>query len=172
MFERFTADARQAVILAQEEARTIGHRHIGTEHLLLALAAEGAGTGSQALHEHGADPDTLRAAVRRLSPARSEPEPVGAGAGPRPGPRRRGLLARLRGTGGGHVPFTKRCKQALEQSLRVALDRKHTSIDSGHVLLGLLRIPESTAGRVLADSGIDAGDLRATAERIVDGSGN
>ena len=40
MFERFTGDARQAVVLAQEWSRKLGHGHIGTEHLLLALLTE------------------------------------------------------------------------------------------------------------------------------------
>jgi hypothetical protein len=37
MFERFTEPARQVVVLAQEEARTLGHHHIGAEHLLLGV---------------------------------------------------------------------------------------------------------------------------------------
>jgi ATP-dependent Clp protease ATP-binding subunit ClpA len=40
VFERFTERARQAVVLAQEEARTLGHDQIGTEHLLLGLLRE------------------------------------------------------------------------------------------------------------------------------------
>jgi ATP-dependent Clp protease ATP-binding subunit ClpC len=37
VFERFTERARQAVVVAQEEARELRHSHIGSEHLLLAL---------------------------------------------------------------------------------------------------------------------------------------
>ena len=37
MFERFTVGAREAISLAQEEARTLHHRSIGTEHILLGL---------------------------------------------------------------------------------------------------------------------------------------
>lgn len=37
MFERFTRDARRAVVLAQEEARYLNHGYIGIEHLLLGL---------------------------------------------------------------------------------------------------------------------------------------
>jgi plasmid stability protein len=38
-FTRFTAAARQAVVRAQEEARALGHDHVGTEHLLLGVLA-------------------------------------------------------------------------------------------------------------------------------------
>ena len=39
-FTRFTAEARQAVVSAQQEARALHHDHVGTDHLLLALGAE------------------------------------------------------------------------------------------------------------------------------------
>ncbi|MFC9419823.1 Clp protease N-terminal domain-containing protein [Bacillus mobilis] len=37
MFERFSADARRTVVLAREEARSLHHDFVGTEHLMLAL---------------------------------------------------------------------------------------------------------------------------------------
>ena len=49
MFERFTEQARRVVVLAQEEARLLGHGYIGTEHILLGLLAEGEGLAAQAL---------------------------------------------------------------------------------------------------------------------------
>src|SRR5690625_4208786 len=76
MFERFTKDARQVVILAQKEARGLRHRRIGTEHLLLGLFAEHDGSGGLALREHGAETDRLTELVRRSSSAPTgQPEP-------------------------------------------------------------------------------------------------
>jgi ATP-dependent Clp protease ATP-binding subunit ClpC len=40
VFERFTDRARRSVVLAQEEARTLNHNYIGTEHILLGLVRE------------------------------------------------------------------------------------------------------------------------------------
>jgi ATP-dependent Clp protease ATP-binding subunit ClpC len=37
MFERFTKEARQVVVLAQDEERLLRHNYIGTEHILLGL---------------------------------------------------------------------------------------------------------------------------------------
>lgn len=173
MFERFTHDARQVVVLAQEEARTAGHGRIGTEHLLLALLAEGGGIGHRALHLHGAEPDPLRAAVRAVSPAPAggEQQAAKAGADAAADRPKRGLLRHLR-SAGRHIPFSKRAKQALKGSLRVALESEDGSIGSGHVLLGVLRVPDSTAGRVLAEAGIDTAPLRATTENLVAQSGS
>ena len=47
MFERFTTEARTAVVRAQTEARSLGHGWIGTEHLLLALLADGDGRAAR-----------------------------------------------------------------------------------------------------------------------------
>ena len=60
MFERFTERARQVVVLAQEEARTLKHNYIGTEHILLGLLREGEGLAAQILTEAGLTLDGLR----------------------------------------------------------------------------------------------------------------
>jgi ATP-dependent Clp protease ATP-binding subunit ClpA len=64
MFERFTADARTVVIHAQQHARRLGHRYIGCEHLLLALAATDAPAGG-VLREHGVTPARVEEEVVR-----------------------------------------------------------------------------------------------------------
>lgn len=54
MFERFTRSAREVVVLTQEEARRLGHRQIGTPHLLLALLSDRTTAGSaEILRAHG-----------------------------------------------------------------------------------------------------------------------
>jgi ATP-dependent Clp protease ATP-binding subunit ClpA len=177
MFERFTDDARDAVKRAQEESRQLGHKHIGTVHLLLALYG-GDGAGGRALREHGLEFDDLRERARRL---------VGSGEDPIDGAalatigidldevRRaveaefgEGALERGR-TGPGHIPFTPQAKKALELSLRSALALKHKHISSGHVLLGLLRATgdDNLALQVLTDAEIDIDELRTTATRLI-----
>ncbi len=53
MFERFTDRARRVVVEAQEEARTLNHSYMGTEHILLGFIREGEGTGAKALDSRG-----------------------------------------------------------------------------------------------------------------------
>jgi ATP-dependent Clp protease ATP-binding subunit ClpA len=65
MFERFTGDARAAVAGAQEHARRLGHRYIGCEHLLLAVASAG-GPAAAALREHGITPQAVETEIVRL----------------------------------------------------------------------------------------------------------
>ena len=65
MFERFTERARQVVVLAQDEARALGHGYIGTEHVLLGLVREGEGVAAQILWAFGADAETVHATVIR-----------------------------------------------------------------------------------------------------------
>ena len=66
MFERFTDRARRVVVLAQEEARTLNHNYIGTEHILLGLIREGEGVAAQVLQKLGADLNRVRQQVIQL----------------------------------------------------------------------------------------------------------
>ena len=49
MFERFTEKAIKVIMLAQEEARRLGHNFVGTEQVLLGLIGEGTGVAAKAL---------------------------------------------------------------------------------------------------------------------------
>src|SRR6478609_3993660 len=103
MFERFTDKARHTVVLAQEEARLLGHGHIGTEHLLLGLLHEGEGVGAIALRRLGIGLEGVREDVE-------------------------GLIGRADDSPPGHIPFTPRAKKVLELSLREALSLGHNYI--------------------------------------------
>src|ERR687894_1455065 len=66
MFERFTERARQVVVLAQGEARTLGHNYIGTEHILLGLVRENEGVAARILLDFDADSEKIRNEVIRM----------------------------------------------------------------------------------------------------------
>src|SRR6266851_4905302 len=80
MFERFTDRARRVVVLAQEEARTLNHNYIGTEHILLGLLREGEGVAAQVLVKLGADLNRVRQQVTQLLHGSPGKEPAAAGA--------------------------------------------------------------------------------------------
>jgi Clp amino terminal domain, pathogenicity island component len=61
----FTPRARRVLDLTRGESLRLGHNYVGTEHLLLALAAEQDGIGGRVLREHGVDVDRARAEVIR-----------------------------------------------------------------------------------------------------------
>ena len=169
MFERFTEDARQVVVRAQEEARRLRSHHIGTEHLLLGLLDQDSPTAA-VLARHGLTRESTVTAIRAFTGAEgldaaalgavgidldavrdSVEAAFGPGALDVPPGRREAK---------GHIPFTPRAKKVLELSLREALALKSKSIADGHIALGLLREGEGLAMKVVHDRGIDAGTLR------------
>src|SRR5271156_5827441 len=91
MFERFTEKAIKVIMLAQEEARRLGHNHVGTEQILLGLIGEGTGIAAK----------TLKAAGLNLKDTRVEVEHV---------------IGRGSGFVAVEMPFTAGCKRALESS--------------------------------------------------------
>ena len=62
----FTARAKRVIELAMDEARSLGHNYVGTEHLLLGLIAEGEGMASQVLMNLGLDLNKVRQEVMNL----------------------------------------------------------------------------------------------------------
>jgi ATP-dependent Clp protease ATP-binding subunit ClpC len=143
MFERFTDRARRVVVLAQEEARLLDHDYIGTEHLLLGLAAEEEGIAARALAELGIDLETVRREVEEV---------VGRGDT----------------TPSGHIPFTRRAKKALESSLREAQGLGHDHIGTEHILLGIVRDYEGAAAEVLAKQAASPEAVRAQVRSLLE----
>ena len=139
MFERFTNRARRVVVLAQEEARRLLHNYIGTEHILLGLLRE----------DEGAAATALAAADVTLDGARLEVETI---------------IGRGQHEPSGHIPFTPRAKKVLELSLREAVRLGHDYIDTGHILLGLIREGDGVAVQVMVNLGADPKQIR---QRVV-----
>ncbi|WP_104176220.1 ATP-dependent Clp protease ATP-binding subunit, partial [Arthrobacter sp. Y81] len=144
MFERFTDRARRAVVLAQEEARTLNHNYIGTEHILLGLIHEGEGVAAKALEALGISLDGVREQVQEiLGPGQPSPS--------------------------GHIPFTPRAKKVLELALREALQLGHNYIGTEHILLGLIREGEGVAAQVLVKLGADLNRVRQEVVQLLSG---
>lgn len=129
MFERFTDRARRVVVYAQDEAKTLEHNYIGTEHLLLGLLREEEGIAAQALASFSVTVEAVREHVVRET-------------------------SRGNGASVGHIPFTPRAKKALELALREALQLGHNYIGTEHLLLGVLREQEGLAVQTLASLGV------------------
>lgn len=132
-FERFTRKAIQAIFLAQNETRRLGHEYVGTEQLLLGLINEGSGIAAQALTSSGVNFDTTKTRIEQY---------IGHG---------KGTPA--------DIPFTPRAKRALELALERARQLGHNYIGTEHLLLGILREHEGMAVRVLEDQGVNLQSL-------------
>jgi len=135
VFERFTERARQVVVLAQDETRTLKHNYIGTEHLLLGLLREEEGLAARVLASLEVTLEEVRRRVEEL---------VGVG----------------EEVTTGQIPFTPRAKKVLELALREALSIGHNYIGTEHILLGLVRENDGVAAAILLDLGLDAERVR------------
>ena len=167
MFERFSHEARQAVVLAGEEAARFHHGWVGTEHLLLGVLCSGgaparlladfgvdaAGVRDEVIRivgrgEDDIDPDALATLGIDLDAVRERVENAfGPGALNRRRGCRRGLLSP-------HIPFTPRAKKALELTLREGIALGDRELRGEHLILGLLREGDGVAARMLFASGV------------------
>jgi ATP-dependent Clp protease ATP-binding subunit ClpC len=142
MFERFTEKAIKVIMLAQEEARRLGHNFVGTEQILLGLIGEGTGIAAKVLKSMGVNLKEARVEVEKI---------IGRGSG---------FVAV-------EIPFTPRAKRVLELSLEEARQLGHNYIGTEHLLLGLLREGEGVAARVLENLGADPSNIRTQVIRMV-----
>ena len=145
MFERFTERARNVVVLAQDEARSLKHNYIGTEHLLLGLLREEEGLAARLLESLHVTLEDVRAQVTRI---------IGVG----------------EKVDAGQIPFTPRAKRALELSLREARSLGHKYIGTEHILLGVSRESEGVAVQVLRAFDADPERIRFELLRLVGAS--
>jgi ATP-dependent Clp protease ATP-binding subunit ClpC len=134
VFERFGSDARYVVVWSQEEARELDHDHIGTEHFLLALTHDEAGSTAAVLGGFGVTTDRARAEVAQRVPVRRSPT--------------------------AHIPFTPDAKRLLEDAVTEARARDRSTIRAQHLLLALLALDEGVAAQVLVALGADRAEIR------------
>ncbi len=139
--ERFTQRARRVLSLAHEEAESLRHNHIGTEHLLLGLMREEGGVAGRVLRELGLDAARVKETVQRLT---------GIG----------------RHTGGS-LDLAPGTEKVLQQAVEEARRMNHHYIGTEHLLLGLVRQGEGVGIDVLRRLGITPEQVRRQTRRIL-----
>ncbi|MEA3459181.1 MAG: ATP-dependent Clp protease ATP-binding subunit, partial [Chloroflexota bacterium] len=134
-FSRLTRKAREALALAQEEARRLNHNYVGTEHLLLGLVREEDSVASEVLRDLGLEPHLVQRSVERN---------VGRG----------------RRTYSGELRPSPRTKRVIELAVDEARRLGHRYIGTEHLLLGLVREGEGMAVDILRGLGIGPDEVR------------
>ncbi|MEU5838052.1 Clp protease N-terminal domain-containing protein [Streptomyces diacarni] len=169
MFEYFTDRAKQALVLSQDEALTLGHDFIGTEHLLLGLIGTDQSTAGDVLREQGVELARAREETVRVLEA--------AGVAATGGQPAKDALSSLGidveevkrqadnsfGAGTFQYPrpaYTSDAKKALEQTLTEARALGRERFGTEHVLLGMLTAGQGRGLEVLAACDVDPGGLR------------
>jgi ATP-dependent Clp protease ATP-binding subunit ClpC len=135
MFERFTEGAIKAILLAQEEARRLGHNLVGTEQILLGLIGEGKGVAAVVLNNMGITLKNARAEVENV---------IGRGSGFVPA----------------ELPFTPKAKRIFEQSFQESRQLGHSYIGTEHLLLAIAQDKDGVAAKVLENLDVDLDDVR------------
>ena len=134
-FDKFTADSRQALAFAQEEAQRLQHNYIGTEHLLLGLLHAKQTTSAQILHRLGIDLSKTRVAVESI---------IGRGD--------RLVL--------GEIGLTPRAQKVITLAIDEASRLGHSTIGTEHILLGIVREGEGIAVGVIESLGVTGEKVR------------
>jgi hypothetical protein len=133
-FSRFTQQARNAVVAAQNEARAAGNDLICPAHLLLGLLSEPAALAVQAIVAQGVPVAKVQAAARAALPPRARQVPD-------------------------LVPFDTRSKKALNLTFREALRLGAADVGTEHILLALLELDDG--GGMLAGLGVGKAAVEA-----------
>ena len=137
MLERYSLAARRSVDLAGVEARRLGHPHVGTEHLLLGLLAEGQNPACRLLHAAGAPLSACREKVSEALARRDLP-PLGSGAA--------------------ELELTDRAARAIDRAGKLSLRMKSEEVRTTHLMISVLDV-EGTAGQVLRGLNVDLASL-------------
>ena len=127
---RFTPRAREALSVARDTARRLGHDHVRTEDLVAGLVIDAHGLSAQAIAAQGVAADDVLAAVEATATSSEAALPE-------------------------HLPFAAEAKKVLEAALREAFRRRHNYIGTEHLLLGVLADRRSTGARLLHDLGVN-----------------
>jgi ATP-dependent Clp protease ATP-binding subunit ClpC len=145
VFERFTPPARQVLVYASDEARSLGHDYIGGEHILLGLLREGDGIAARVLVSLGITHQSARTHLVCSIGSRESPTT-------------------------GQIPFASSAVESLERATAEADSMSHGFIGTEHVLLGLAGVGDETVHAVLAELGSSAEQIRAKVLALLSGS--
>lgn len=135
MQERFTRQAKAALKLAEDAARSWKHSYIGTEHILVGLLDEQEGTAGKILEEFGVDREKLEALITKLiAPS--------------------GVLVAEKSAG-----YSPRASKIKEQAVEEAAKQKEELAGTEHLLLAMLKETDCVGTRLLYTMGVNIQNL-------------
>ena len=131
MMYKFTARAEKAIEIANDIAMELGHKYIGTEHILYGLCKEGTGIASKVLENQNITDEDILQEIEMLigtGEAIDDREAIG---------------------------FTPRSKRVIENAFIEARKLGSEYIGTEHLLIGIMREGDSVAVRIMMDLDID-----------------
>src|SRR2546427_5766187 len=136
MFEKYTEKAKKVLFLARYEASQMGSKVIGSEHLLLGLLKEGDEVTREIFRRSNVNVDLLQAELEARGPSGEK------------------ISTTI------EIPFSEETKRVLANAEEEAERLLHPYVGNEHLLLGLLRVDESAAGRALHEKGMKLYSVR------------
>ncbi|PCI75265.1 NDP-hexose 4-ketoreductase [Candidatus Aerophobetes bacterium] len=136
MFDKFTNRAKQVVKLAKKEAQKLNHNYLGTEHILLGLLKLGQGIAVNVLKNLGVEYEGVLSEIERIVGFGPEIQVYGDPA------------------------LTNKVKKVFESANEEALSLSHNYVGTEHLLLALLRHPDTVATQILDNMSIDSKLIR------------
>jgi len=144
MSAQFTDRVRKVLDLARDEATRLKQDYVGTEHLMLGIIKEGGGTAMQVLNNLGIDTNEV---ARKIEESMS-----GDG----------GTMVQAASM----LPVTPRAKKTLEYAGIEARKLNSVLIGTEHLLLAMIRDPESQPSAVLTGMGLDYEQIKDAVETV------
>ena len=132
----FTPRAKQAMILAQQEAVRFNHDYVGTEHLLLGLIKLGQGVAVSVLKSMGLNLDVVRFEVEKLYGNQGATQIKG------------------------ELPYSTTLKKVLTLSAMEAKNMNYNYIGTEHLLLAILSEGESAAAKLLRSLNVNINEVK------------
>jgi ATP-dependent Clp protease ATP-binding subunit ClpC len=140
----FTERVRRVLHVARQEAHALHHEYVGSEHMLLALIAEGEGVATAVLQTMDVDLQKLRDNVLMAVKSGSAAQATGP-----------------------DLPYTSRAKKVLELSMSEARELSHGYVGTEHLLLALIREERGIAAQMLVAAGASLPKVRAEVVRLL-----
>ncbi|MBR3134089.1 MAG: ATP-dependent Clp protease ATP-binding subunit [Clostridia bacterium] len=143
MYYKFTTRAEKALEIAQDLAMELGHKYIGSEHILYGLIDEGTGIACRVVNNQDILSENVKEEIIDIvgegTPIRN-PEILG---------------------------FTPRSKRIIENAFMDAREMGSEHIGTEHILIGILKEGDSVAARILLDLGADPQKLYNETTKII-----
>lgn len=144
MFQHFTENARKTMSFANEQARQLNHKFIGTEHIFLGLLKHDSSKGVIVLRNLGVNPEKMLSEVEQLINLKNVTDTACSQ----------------------EQQQTQHARKVVEYAAEEARNFSHDYIGTEHILLGLLRTSQGIASQVLINLGVTTETARMEIEKL------
>jgi len=137
-FEKFTKEAKQALIVAQDTAKQMTSSYVGTEHLLIGVLSQKSSLGASILNEFGVSLDNVQLVLKsvgRITNTQMKP-----------------------GQQGGLSGFAKK---VIEDAVKCAHEYTHSFVGTEHLLYAVVSQENTAATVILENMKVTTSDIKS-----------